>query len=81
MRRFGAIFSPIGLILADFYSKWVFSLIFLPKYQNDDKLLNLSPNRLIFSHNVHLALGPGCSIKNVGEQISKNLKMHFSLFF
>ena len=69
MLRFGAIFSPNGLILAEIFSKVLFWPKIWPKWENCDFSLNLMPNGLIFSHNISLSL----YFDHMGIKLRKNL--------
>jgi hypothetical protein len=56
MLTFGAVLSPIQLILVEIFSKLHFGPKICPKWENSDFLLNLRPNGLIFAHNLSFSL-------------------------
>ena len=75
MLRFGAIFSPIGLILAEILFKMRFWPKISPKWENCDCSLNLRPNGLILSHNLSLSLyfdPKGIKLKLKSAKMAKN---------
>ena len=80
MRTFGAVLSPIQLILGVIFSKLHLWPKICPKWENSDFSLNLRPNGLIFAHNLSFSLNLDHMEKKQGKISQKGPKLVFFVF-